>query len=144
MGKAIDILLYEENSHFDNITEKAKQYKETFTDVIFDGLEHIPGDEEQSLLLTHGLIKTEGKKVRVSNPTYQKRFTMTFFRESGAIADVSVKNYFRLDGFLNMEAILSDFEEYIIRIGVNAFYKSQKPYERTGQFLLTASGCISL
>ena len=138
VGKAIDILLYEENSHFDNITEKAKQYKETFTDVIFDGLEHIPGDEEQSLLLTHGLIKTEGKKVRVSNPTYQKRFTMTFFRESGAIADVSVKNYFRLDGFLNMEAILSDFEEYIIRIGVNAFYKSQKPYERTGQFLLTA------
>ena len=136
--KAIGILLYEENSHFDNITEKAKQYKETFIDIVFNGVEYIPGDEEQSLLLTHGLIKAEGKNVQVSNPIYQKRFTRTFFRESGAIVDVSVKGYFRPDGLLNMEAILSDFEEYIIQIGVNAFYKSQKPYEKTGQFLLTA------
>jgi len=136
--KAIDILLYEENSHFDNITEKAKQYKETFIEIVFDGVEYIPGDEEQSLLLTHGLIKAEGKNVRVSNPIYKKRFTKTFFRESGAIIDVSVKGYFRPDGLLNMEAILSDFEEYIMQIGVNAFYKSQKPYEKTGQFLLSA------
>ena len=136
--KAIDILLYEENSHFDNITEKAKQYKETFIDIVFNGVEYIPGDEEQSLLLTHGLIKAEGKNVRVSNPIYKKRFTKTFFRESGAIVDVSVKGYFNPDGLLNMEAILSDFEEYIIQIGVNAFYQSQKPYEKTGQFLLTA------
>ncbi len=136
--KAIDILLYEENSHFDNITEKAKQYKETFIEVVFDGVEYIPGDEEQSLLLTHGLIKAEGKNIKVSNPIYKKRFTKTFFRESGAIIDVSVKGYFRPDGLLNMEAILSDFEEYIMQIGVNAFYKSQKPYEKTGQFLLSA------
>jgi hypothetical protein len=135
---AIDILLYEENSHFDNVTEKAKQYKETFIEVVFDGVEYIPGDEEQSLLLTHGLIKAEGKNIKVSNPIYKKRFTRTFFRESGAIVDVSVRGYFRPDGLLNMEAILSDFEEYIIQIGVNAFYKSQKPYEKTGQFLLSA------
>jgi len=136
--KAVEILLYEENSHFDNITEKAKQYKETFINIVFDGVEYIPGDEEQSLLLTHGLIKAEGKNIRVSNPVYKKRFTKTFFRESGAIVDVSVRDYFKPDGLLNMKAILSDFEEYIIRIGVNAFYKSQKPYEKTGQFLLTA------
>ena len=136
--KAVEILLYEENSHFDNISEKAKQYKETFINIVFDGVEYIPGDEEQSLLLTHGLIKAEGKNIRVSNPVYKKRFTKTFFRESGAIVDVSVKGYFRPDGLLNMEAILSDFEEYIIQIGVSAFYQSQKPYEKTGQFLLTA------
>ncbi len=41
--KAIDIFLYEENNHFDNITEKAKQYKETFMDVVFNGVEYIPG-----------------------------------------------------------------------------------------------------
>ena len=96
VGKAIDILLYEENSHFDNITEKAQQYKETFINIVFDGVEYIPGDEEQSLLLTHGLIKAEGKNIRVSNPIYKKRFTKTFFRESGAIVDVSVRGYFRL------------------------------------------------
>ena len=136
--KAVEILLYEENSHFDNITEKAKQYKETFINIVFDGIEYIPGNEEQSLLLTHGLIKAEGKSIRVSNPVYKKRFTKTFFRESGAIVDVAVRGYFRPDGLLNMEAILSDFEEYIMQIGVNAFYKSQKPYEKTGQFLLSA------
>ena len=136
--EAIDILLYEENNHFDNITEKAKQYKETFIDVVFNGVEYIPGDEEQSLLLTHGLIRAEGKDVRVSNSIYQKRFTRTFFQESGAAADISIKGYFSSAGFLNMVDILSDFEEYIIQIGVAAFYSSQKPYEKTGQFLLTA------
>ncbi|MDL1975235.1 MAG: AAA-like domain-containing protein, partial [Deltaproteobacteria bacterium] len=38
--KAVEILLYEENSHFDNITEKAKQYKETFIDIVFNGVEY--------------------------------------------------------------------------------------------------------
>ena len=135
--KGVEILLYEENSHFDNITEKAKQFKETFIEVVFNGVEYIPGDEEQSLLLTHGLIKAEGKELFVSNPIYKKRFTKTFFREAGAGADIA-DEYFAADGFLNMEAILSDFEEYIIQIGVNAFYANKKPYEKTGQFLLTA------
>ena len=135
---ALETLLYEENSHFDNITEKAKQYKETFMDVVFDGVEYIPGDEEQSLLLTHGLIKAEGKKLNVSNPIYKKRFTKTFFREAGAATDISHKGYFTESGFLNISEILLDFEEYILQIGVNAFYAGKKPYEKTGQFLLTA------
>ncbi len=37
-----------------------------------------------------------------------------------------------------MTSILLDFEEYIMRMGVNAFYAPGKPYEKTGQFLLTA------
>ena len=37
-----------------------------------------------------------------------------------------------------MENILLDFEQYIAQIGVRAFYKEKKPYEKTGQFLLTA------
>lgn len=136
--KGVEVLLYEENSHFDNITEKAKQFKETFIDVVFNGVEYIPGDEEQSLLLTHGLIRAEGKDLFVANPIYKKRFTKTFFREAGAGIDIADRGYFTADGFLNMEAILSDFEEYVMQIGVNAFYASGKPYEKTGQFLLTA------
>ncbi|MBT9439989.1 MAG: AAA family ATPase [Desulfobacterales bacterium] len=138
VDKAVEILLYEENSHFDNIGEKARQYKETFIEIVFDGVEYIPGDEEQSLLLTHGLIKAEGKNVRVGNPIYKKRFTKAFFRESRAIAVAPLKTYLGHDELLDMKAILSDFEEYIMQIGVNAFYASQKPYEKTGQFLLTA------
>jgi hypothetical protein len=37
-----------------------------------------------------------------------------------------------------MEKIILDFEQYIAQIGVSAFYKKKKPYEKTGQFLLTA------
>ncbi|MEA1991837.1 MAG: AAA-like domain-containing protein [Thermodesulfobacteriota bacterium] len=136
--KATDILLYEENSHFDNITEKAKQYKETFIDIVFDGVEYIPGDEEQSLLLTHGLIKAEGKNVRVSNPIYKKRFTMTFFRDVAGKVDVSFVRYYLPDLSLNMERILIDFEKYIAQIGAAAFYSTNKPMEVTGKFQLTA------
>jgi len=136
--KAIDILLYEENSHFDNVTEKAKQYKETFIDVVFNGVEYIPGDEEQSLLLTHGLIKAEGKDVRVSNPIYQKRFTRTFFRDVAGNVDVSFRRYYLPDGSLNMERVLIDFEKYIAQIGAAAFYSTNKPMEVTGKFQLTA------
>jgi hypothetical protein len=37
-----------------------------------------------------------------------------------------------------MEGILLDFDQYIAQIGVSAFYREDKPYEKTGQFLLTA------
>ncbi len=136
--KAIDILLYEENSHFDNITEKAKQYKETFMDVVFNGVEYIPGNEEQSLLLTHGLIKAEGKDIRVGNPIYKKRFTKTFFREVATQTDVSSMRYYLSDNRLNMARILTDFERYITRIGAAAFYSTTRPMEVTGKFQLTA------
>ncbi len=136
--KAIDILLYEENSHFDNITEKAKQYKETFTDIVFNGVEYIPGDEEQSLLLTHGLIKAEGKNVRVSNPIYKKRFTRMFFQDVAEKVDLSFTRYYMPDGSLDMERVLIDFEKYIAQIGAAAFYSTNKPMEVTGKFQLTA------
>jgi len=37
-----------------------------------------------------------------------------------------------------MERILVEFSRYIAQIGVRAFYEKDKPYEKTGQFLLTA------
>lgn len=135
---SIRYLLKERNSHFDNLLEKAKLYKETFVQIIFNGVEYNPDDEDQSWLEQYGLIKEKNYKAVAANPIYEKRFLKAFFRESGAVADITEKGYFAPDGFLNMESILSDFEEYIIRIGVNAFYKSRKPYEKTGQFLLTA------
>jgi len=136
--KAIKHLLKERNSHFDNLLEKAKLYKETFVRITFNGVDYNPDDEDQSWLEQYGLINEKNDKAVVANAIYKKRFLKAFFQESGATADASLNAYFTSDGFLNMEAILSDFEEYIIQIGVNAFYASQKPYEKTGQFLLTA------
>ncbi len=113
-------------------------YKETFVRITFNGVDYNPDDEDQSWLEQYGLINEENDKAVVANTIYKRRFLKAFFQESGATADTSLKAYFTSDGFLNMEAILSDFEEYIMQIGVNAFYKSQKPYEKTGQFLLSA------
>ncbi len=131
-------MLKERNSHFDNLLEKAKLYKESFVQITFNGVDYNPDDEDQSWLEQYGLIKEANDKAVVANAIYKRRFLKAFFRESGATADTSLKSYFTSDGFLNMEAILSDFEEYIMQIGVNVFYASQKPYEKTGQFLLTA------
>ena len=136
--KGIMHLLKERNSHFDNLFEKAKLYKETFVRITFNGVDYNPDDEDQSWLEQYGLINEKNDKAVVANAIYKRRFLKAFFQESGAIADTSLKAYFTSDGFLNMKAILSDFEEYIMQIGVNAFYASQKPYEKTGQFLLTA------
>jgi hypothetical protein len=136
--KGIRHMLKERNSHFDNLLEKAKLYKESFVQITFNGVDYNPDDEDQSWLEQYGLIKEANDKAVVANTIYKRRFLKAFFRESGATTDTSLKSYFTSDGLLNMEAILSDFEEYIMQIGVNAFYASQKPYEKTGQFLLTA------
>lgn len=135
---AIDILIYEENSHFDNITQKAEQYRETFIDIVFDGVKYLPGNKEQSLLLTHGLIKEKNKKAVVANPIYKQRFLKTFFQEVEQFVDIAARRYLYPDNTLNMEKILSDFEKYIIQIGVSAFYSTKNPMEVTGKFQLTA------
>ncbi|MCP4691247.1 MAG: hypothetical protein GY859_24590 [Desulfobacterales bacterium] len=136
--KAIDMLLYEENDHFENITRKAEKYKEAFVDVVFNGVELIPGNKVQSLLLTHGLVKARGKDLYVGNPIYKKRFTKTFFTEISDNVDVSASRYYSPNGGLNMKRILADFEKYIAQIGAAAFYSTKNPMEVTGKFQLTA------
>ena len=135
---AIQYLLQERNSHFDNLIEKAKLYRETFVSIVFNGVEYNPDDDNQSWLEQYGLIKPFYDKATSANSIYQRRFLRVFFKDVYAAADVSQQRYYAPDGSLNMEAILLDFDEYIARIGVNAFYERQKPYEKTGQFLLTA------
>ncbi len=153
--KAVSLLLKERNSHFDNLYEKAKLYKESFVEIIFDNVEYNPDDEDQTWLEQYGLIKkrtapapgsgvpnggntdTEGHAA-VANNIYKARYIKTFFKEVKAYEDISPQEYALPGGRLDMERILLNFEKYIARIGVNAFYEKKKPYEKTGQFLLTA------
>ncbi len=136
--KAIRRLIKERNSHFDNLFAKAILYKETFVQIVFNGVAYNPDDEDQTWLEQYGLIKEKNEKAIVSNLIYKRRFLNTFFSDSGATTDISMKSYYAMDGYLNIENILIDFDEYIAQIGATAFYKNQKPYEKTGQFLLTA------
>ncbi len=140
--KAIDILLLEQNDHFDNLYEKAILYKETFIKIVFDNVNYKPNDKDQSWLEQYGLIKKKEKKAVAANNIYKKRFIETFFNDANVPEDMTMSrfvNRYALPGDgLNMENVLLDFEQYIAQIGVRAFYKEQKPYEKTGQFLLTA------
>jgi hypothetical protein len=136
--KALQILLKERNNHFDNLYEKAKLYKETFVEIVFDNVEYDPDDEDQTWLEQYGLVKNRDHHAVVANPIYQSRYIKTFFKEAKAYEELSLQPYVLPGNRLDMEHILLNFEKYISRIGVSAFYREGKPYEKTGQFLLTA------
>ncbi|MCX6581920.1 MAG: AAA-like domain-containing protein [Candidatus Aminicenantes bacterium] len=136
--KALQLLLREKNNHFDNLYEKAKLYKETFVEIVFDNVKYLAYDEEQSWLEQYGLIKDENGHAVVANNIYKSTFVETFFEEVKAYENIPPQRYELPGNRLDMENILLDFEQYIAQIGVQAFYKDKKPYEKTGQFLLTA------
>ena len=136
--KAIQILLLERNDHFDNLYQKAKLYKETFVEIVFDNVEYDPDNEDQTWLEQYGLIKNRDGFSVVGNNIYKARYIKTFFKEAKAYEDISIQEYELPGNRLDMNRILLNFEKYIAQIGVSAFYQKDKPYEKTGQFLLTA------
>jgi hypothetical protein len=136
--QAIEILLLEKNDHFDNLYEKALLYKEMFVEIVFDNVKYKPDDKDQSWLEQYGLIKKKEKKAVVANNVYKKRFVQAFFSEADVPEDIPIARYLLPGNRLNMENIILDFDRYMAQIGVRAFYKEDKPYEKTGQFLLTA------
>jgi hypothetical protein len=136
--KAIQILLLERNDHFDNLYEKAKLHKETFVEIVFDHVEYNQYDEEQSWLEQYGLIKNIDGHAVVANNIYKTIYVKAFFKEVKAYETISIKEYALPGDRLDMKRILLNFEKYISRIGVGAFYRKGKPYEKAGQFLLTA------
>ena len=136
--KALEILLTERNDHFDNLYEKVELYKETFVEIVFDGVKYSAYNKEQSWLEQYGLIKGEKGNAVVANNIYKRTFLDTFFDEVGSGTRVPSVEYLLPGNRLDMTRVLLDFSLYIAQIGVRAFYKGQEPYERTGQFLLTA------
>jgi hypothetical protein len=136
--KAIQMLLKERNDHFNNLYEKAKLYKETFVEIVFDHVEYNQYDEEQSWLEQYGLIKNIDGYAVVANKIYKAIHVKAFFKEAKAYDDLSLKTYVLPGNRLDMKRILLNFGRYISQIGVKAFYAEEKPYEKTGQFLLTA------
>jgi len=138
VDKAIQILLTEKNDHFDNLYEKAKLFKETFVEIVFDNVKYKTDNEDQSWLEQYGLIKKKEVKAVVANNIYKMRFTETFFDEADIEDNILARRAVLPGGILDMENILLDFARYIAQIGVRAFYQGGKPYEKTGQFLLTA------
>ncbi|MCX6580651.1 MAG: AAA-like domain-containing protein [Candidatus Aminicenantes bacterium] len=138
VDKAIQLLLQEKNDHFDNLYEKAKLFKESFIEIVFDNVKYKADNEDQGWLEQYGLIKKKEAKAVVANNIYKRRFTETFFTEAHIDENILTQTVGFPGDTLDMENILMDFSRYIAQIGVRAFYQEDKPYERVGQFLLTA------
>jgi hypothetical protein len=111
--KAIKILLKERNNHFDNLYEKAKLYKETFVEIVFDHVEYDPDDEDQTWLEQYGLIKKSDEHALVANNIYKIRYLKTFFKEVKANEELSLQEYLLPGGALDMNRILLNFGSYI-------------------------------
>lgn len=88
---AIQILLTERNDHFNNLYKKAKLYKETFVEIVFDHVDYNQYDEEQSWLEQYGLIKNSGGHAVVANNIYKAIHVKAFFKELKAYEDLSHK-----------------------------------------------------
>jgi hypothetical protein len=79
--KALQFLLKERNDHFDNLYEKAKIYKETFVEIVFDHVAYNQYDEEQSWLEQYGLIRNKNENAVVANNIYKQRYVKIFHRQ---------------------------------------------------------------
>ena len=89
--KAIELLLNEKNTHFDNLYEKARLYKETFIEIVFDHVLYNPYVEDQGWLEQYGLIKNRDGHAVVANNIYQTMFTRVFFKEVETYREIPIQ-----------------------------------------------------
>ena len=76
IDQAVNVLLKEKNSHFENLKEKIFLYIETFKSILFNPKEaYLPDDDAQSWLQQYGLIKEQDNCAVIANPIYKKRFS---------------------------------------------------------------------
>ncbi len=78
--KALKILHYENNDHFANIVDKARQYRNTLARIVLAGeVSYNPRQEDLAFLEQFGLIKAGPKEMAESaNPIYQRIFLDVF------------------------------------------------------------------
>jgi len=142
--KALKILHYENNDHFANIVDKARQYRNTLARIVLAGdVNYNPRQEDLAFLEQFGLIKPGRQEMaEAANPIYQRIFLDVFelkkaqqeLRPEFALAD-----YLQPDGSLDLSAVLNTFAVFIKRLGVNLFEAFPgAPREVIGQYLLLA------
>lgn len=85
--KAIQLLLKENNVHFDNLYENIKMCYETFRKVLSAPVEYYPDNKDQNCLEENGLIRKKVLKAVVANNIYKTKFSKPFINEA-AIRDI--------------------------------------------------------
>jgi hypothetical protein len=142
--KALKILHYEDNAHFANIVDKARQYRNTLARIVLAGdVSYNPRQEDLAFLEQFGLIKSGPQEMaQVANPIYHRIFLDVFELEKAQQQirpEFALADYLRPDGSLDMAAVLNAFTDFIKRLGVNLFEAFPgAPREVIGQYLLLA------
>jgi hypothetical protein len=142
--KALRILHYENNDHFANIVDKARQYRNTLARIVLAGdVSYNPRQEDLAFLEQFGLIKSGPKEMAESaNPIYQRIFLDVFELEKAQQQlrpEFALADYLRPDGSLDLSAVLNAFAAFVKRLGVNLFEAFPgAPREVIGQYLLLA------
>jgi AAA+ ATPase superfamily predicted ATPase len=142
--KALKILHYEDNDHFANIVDKARQYRNTLARIVLAGnVNYNPRQKNLAFLEQFGLIKRGPQDVaQAANPIYQRIFLDVFEVEKAGEylkPEFALADYVRDDGSLDMVTVLNAFATFIKRLGVNLFEAFPgAPREVIGQYLLLA------
>jgi len=142
--KALKILHHEDNAHFANIVNKARQYRQTLARVVLTGdVNFNLRLEDLADLNQFGLIKAGPQDVaQAANPIYQRIFLDIFEldkTQQNIRPEFAVADYILDDGRLDMVAVLNSFSAFIQRLGVNLFALfPDAPREAIGQYLLLA------
>ncbi len=141
------ILVKEDNPHFDTLVKNIKRnpkFKDVLLSIINneEGVEFNRRDEVIKELTTYGVIREQDGFCVIDNPSYQIVIIDTFKpRENGLEnqylpEDVRFTDYVTLDRRINMNALLSNFCDFIKRVGFRILQVMLTPQEFLGQYLL--------
>ncbi len=92
VDEAIERLVLEINSHFDNLQEKIKTRVAAFEKIAFQDVDFNPVNEDHCFLLQYGVIKVRDKKAVIANPVYEKRLLKLFSENGEGMSDDAARS----------------------------------------------------
>jgi len=145
--RAYKILVKEDSTHFDTLVRNIKRnpkFKDVLLSIINreEGVEFNRRDDLIKELTTYGVIREQDGFCVIDNPAYQIVIIDTFKpRENGLEnqylpEDIRFADYVTFDQRISMDALLSNFCDFIKRVGFRILQVMLTPQEFLGQYLL--------
>jgi len=140
--QAIDMLLSEHNTNFDSLRNNAEKQKTAMQKLIFTDqfIEYNPYDNIYENLIMYGVIKKgQNNNTEIANPIYKKVLIKTFSpvtdQENFFANGVTPSKFLERDK-INILLLLSNFKQFVERVGLKLFDIVQSQKESAGQYLL--------
>jgi len=145
--EALQLLLKEDNTHFDTLVKNIRQRPE-FKNLLLKIISREEGvlfnrrDDVHRELTTYGVIKEDNGMCVIENPIYQSIVIDAFKPGENGLEgrylpeDTSFAECVTPDGIIQMESLLKNFCDFIQRIGFRILEIPQTPHEFVGQYLL--------